>query len=102
MWQMPGAGMNDIVKKVMEDDPMYPADITYPPAMISAGIHIAIGELRGDSAERIADRIPNHLHLSAEDVRGTTGEAGQRRVNIDVHLITPDNAEQYHFPESVY
>jgi ribose transport system substrate-binding protein len=103
MWQMPGAGMNDVIKKVMEGDPMYPADITYPPAMIAAGVHVAVGALRNDSPQQIAQRIPPHLRLSADDLAGDQGpDAAQKHIKIDVHLVTPDNAEEFYFPDSVY
>src|SRR5207344_1193482 len=39
MWMFGGAGMKDVVKKVMDKDAMIPADITYPPSMIATGIH---------------------------------------------------------------
>ena len=46
MWIMGGAGMKEIVRRVMDKDPLYPADITYPPAMIAAGIDVAVAHLR--------------------------------------------------------
>ena len=36
----------DEVKRVGEKDPMFPADITYPPSMIATGIQLAVGVLR--------------------------------------------------------
>jgi ribose transport system substrate-binding protein len=83
MWVFPGAGMKDVVKMVMDKDPMIPADITYPPSMIAAGIHIAVSNLRDGKAKQIAEFMPKHMV-------------------IDVELITPENAEGYYFPESVY
>ena len=102
IWQMPGAGMNDVVKRVMESDPMYPADITYPPAMIAAGVHVAVGRLRGDSAADIADRIPPHLKLTADMLDAPKSADGQQHIKLDVQLITPENAEEFYFPDSVY
>ena len=29
-------------------------------------------------------------------------EQGQKSLTLDVHLITPENAEKYYFPDSVY
>jgi ribose transport system substrate-binding protein len=49
MWILGGAGMKDIIKRVMDKDPIYPADITYPPAMIAAGIDIAVAHLKEGS-----------------------------------------------------
>src|SRR5262249_5902567 len=81
-WILGGAGMKDIVKKVMGKDPRYPADITYPPWMIAFGIETAAGMLRAgrDSAKKY---VPRH-------------------VMIDVELVTPDNAKDFYFPDSVY
>src|SRR6185369_16412092 len=41
MWLFGGAGMKDVVKMVMDKNPSVPADLTYPPSMIAAGIHEA-------------------------------------------------------------
>lgn len=83
MWILGGAGMKDIVKRVMEKDPMYPADITYPPSMIGAGIHLCVASLRDGKQKQVSQFMPKHLIL-------------------DVELITPDNAKDYYFPNSVY
>lgn len=83
MWILGGAGMKDIVGRVMKDDPMFPADITYPPSMIATGIQLAVGVLEGGNRESVMRFMPRHLL-------------------IDVELITPDNAERYYFPESVF
>ncbi len=102
MWIFGGAGMKNIVKRVMDGDTMYPADITYPPAMIAAGIHIAAGQMRGQDAEAIAKRLPPHLGLTADDLKVNPDADGQRHIKLDVHLITPENAKDYYFPDSVY
>ncbi|MCH8273420.1 MAG: ABC transporter substrate-binding protein [Armatimonadetes bacterium] len=83
MWMLGGAGMKDVVKKVMDRDPMYPADITYPPSMIAVGIHEAVSILRDGNREKILQFMPRHLL-------------------IDVEIITPENAKEYYFPDSVY
>jgi ribose transport system substrate-binding protein len=83
MWIFPGAGMKDVVKMVMDKDPMIPADMTYPPSMIAAGIHTAVSNLRDDKRKQISEFMPKHIML-------------------DVELITPDNAKDYYFPNSVY
>jgi ribose transport system substrate-binding protein len=81
---------------------MYPADITYPPAMIAAGVQLAVGEMRKETVEETAKRIPPHLGLSAEDLDVEPDENGQRHIKLGVHLITPENAKDYYFPDSVY
>ncbi len=82
VWILGGGGMKDIVKRVMDKDPLYPADITYPPSMIGFGIQTAAGILRAgkDNAKKY---IPRH-------------------VMIDLDLILPENAKDYYFPDSVY
>jgi ribose transport system substrate-binding protein len=83
MWILGGAGMKDIVKRVKDKDPLYPADITYPPSMIATGIQIAVGILRDGNREKVMQFMPRHMM-------------------IDVELITPENAAAYHFADSVY
>jgi len=83
MWILGGAGMKDIVKRVMENDPLYPADITYPPSMIAVGIHEAVSILRDGNREKVLQFMPRHIL-------------------IDVELITPENAKDYYFPDSVF
>jgi ribose transport system substrate-binding protein len=83
MWIVGGAGMKEAIKMVMDKDPMVPGDITYPPSMIAAGIHLAVSTLRDDKKSEIMQFMPKHLM-------------------IDVELVTPENAKQFYFPESVY
>jgi ribose transport system substrate-binding protein len=83
MWIFGGAGMKDVVQKVMNKDPMIPADITYPPSMIAAGIHECVSALRDGNREKVMEFMPRHLMM-------------------DVELITPENAKRFYFPDSVY
>ena len=83
VWMLGGAGMNTIVKRVMDGDAMFPADITYPPSMIAAGIHIAASSLRDGKVADVKKFMPKHIKM-------------------DVELITPENAKDYYFPDSVY
>ncbi len=83
MFILGGAGMKDVVKMVLDKDPMVPADITYPPSMIAAGIHTAASNLRDGKQKLIGQFQPKH-------------------VTLDVELITPENAKEYYFPDSVY
>ncbi|MBI5705433.1 MAG: ABC transporter substrate-binding protein [Armatimonadetes bacterium] len=80
MWMLGGAGMKDIVKRVMEKDPMFPADITYPPSMIKQGIKTAVDMLKA----------------------GKRRNETQEHVTINIDLITPENAKDFYFPDSVY
>lgn len=82
-WILGGAGMKDIVKRVMDGDKMFPADITYPPSMIATGMTVCVASLRDGNLEKKRPYLPKHLML-------------------DVDIVTPDNAKSYYFPESVY
>lgn len=83
MWIFGGAGMKEVVKKVMDKDPMYPADVTYSPSMIATGIHLAVSSLRDGNRTKIGEFMPKHIVMDCE-------------------LITPENAANYYFPEAVY
>lgn len=83
MFILGGAGMKDVIKMVMDNDAMVPADITYPPSMIAAGIHLGASTLRDGRQKLIGQFMPKHMM-------------------IDVELVTPDNAKQFYFPDSVY
>ena len=83
VWILGGAGMKDIVKRVMDKDPMFPADITYPPSMIATGMELASTVLMGGQRAKKMQFMPHHLV-------------------IDVDLILPENAKDYYFPNSVY
>ena len=61
---------------------MYPGNITYPPSMIAFGMQTAAGMLKAGKANAIKF-MPKH-------------------VMIDVSLITPENAKDFYFPDSVY
>jgi len=83
VWQLGGAGMKDIVKRVMDRDPMYPADVTYPPSMIAMGMHLAVGALKDGKQKERAQFTPRHLLL-------------------DIEVVTPENAKDFYFPDSIY
>lgn len=102
LWILGGAGMKDVVKRVQDKDPLYPADITYPPGMIAAGVHAAVAKMK-NSAEPLKN-IPEHLGVdTAKLQQAIDAPAGQQQsVILDVQLVTPENASQYYFAESVY
>ena len=83
VWILGGAGMKDIVKRVMDKDPMFPADITYPPSMIATGMELASTVLVGGKKAEKLQFMPSHMM-------------------IDIELITPENAKRFYFPKSVY
>ena len=102
MWILGGAGMKDIIKRVMDKDRLYPADVTYPPAMIAAGIDIAAAHLQGGNLAAAADKAPEHLGITKEQLEAAKGQQGQKKITIDVFLVTPENASKYYFPDSVF
>ena len=97
-----GAGKKEIVKRVMDRDPTYPATITYPPGMIYAGIALAAAHLNGEELDDAADDIPEYLGVTEEMLDDAEDQEGQKQVTLDVFLVTPENAEEYYFPDSAY
>jgi len=83
VWILGGAGMKDIIKRVMDGDKMFPADITYPPSMIATGMTMCVAALRDGNLDKKKPYLPKHLMM-------------------DVELVTPENAKQFYFPDSVY
>lgn len=72
-----GAGMKEMVARVRDNDPMIPADVTYPPSMIATAIEMtAVGM------------------TSSAPVSGT--------FTIGSVLITPENAASFYFEDSPF
>ncbi|MBM6594822.1 substrate-binding domain-containing protein [Microvirga pudoricolor] len=72
-----GAGMKDMVKKVMDGDKMIPADVSYPPAMIATALFVTAGQFYANAP-----------------MRGT--------YVINAELITKDNAKNHYYPDSPF
>ncbi|WP_210530352.1 substrate-binding domain-containing protein [Rubellimicrobium arenae] len=72
-----GNGMKDVIEKVMANDPVTPVSTPYPPSMIKTAIYMTAAQFHGQAP-----------------VRGT--------VLLDAPLITPENAEQFYFPDSPF
>ncbi len=83
VWMLGGAGMKDIVKRVMDNDPMFPADVTYPPSMIADGIKAAVETLKGTKKED----LKNFKH---------------KDIDVKIDLVEPANAKDFYFPDSIY
>ncbi|MBD9528767.1 ABC transporter substrate-binding protein [Paracoccus sp. PAR01] len=77
MWVIGGAGMKEIVKRIMDGDKQLPVNVTYPPALISSAIEM--------TALRFVSNAP------------VTG-----RFIIGSQLITPENAAQFYYPDSPF
>lgn len=72
-----GAGMKEMIKRVMDGDTMIPADVLYPPGMIATAIEI--------TALKLVSDIP------------VLGE-----YILESALVTPENAADYYFPDSPF
>ena len=72
-----GAGMKEMIKRVMDGDSMIPVDVLYPPAMIAT------------AAELTALKFVSDVPVLGQYI-------------LDAALITPDNAADYYFPDSPF
>jgi ribose transport system substrate-binding protein len=72
-----GAGMKEMIKRTMDGDAMIPANVTYPPAMIATAIEI--------TAVGLVSQAP----VSGDFIIGSV-------------LVTPENAENFYFPDSPF
>ena len=72
-----GGGMKDIVRRVMAGDALTPVDVLYPPSMIATAIEL--------TALKFISNVP----ISGEYILGS-------------QLITPENAEQFYYPDSPF
>lgn len=73
-----GGGSKQIVKKVLDNDPVVPLTVTYPPRMIAVGIDHAVAGARKQP-------------LTTE-----------KRVVIPSEIVDRHNAGQFYFPDSAY
>ncbi|RFB78076.1 ABC transporter substrate-binding protein [Methylovirgula sp. 4M-Z18] len=72
-----GAGMKDMVKKVMDGDNMIPVDVLYPPAMVAVAMDL--------TAAGLYDKVP---------VRGS--------YILNATLVTKENAKNFYYPDSPF
>ena len=72
-----GAGSKDMVKRVMDGDPMMPVDVLYSPTMVAVAMDV--------TALGLEDKIP---------VRGD--------YILKATLITKDNAKDFYFKDSPF
>jgi len=75
-----GGGGKVIVKKVMDNDPVVKATVTYPPQMVEVGAEKALKGLR------------NNKVTAPEDVE----------IIVKSEVVNPANAANYYFPDSRY
>ena len=72
-----GGGMKDIVRRVMAGDALTPVDVLYPPSMLATAIELTV--------LKFISNVP----ISGEYILGSP-------------LITPENAEQFYYPDSPF
>ncbi|WP_207458355.1 substrate-binding domain-containing protein [Azospirillum sp. SYSU D00513] len=77
MFILGGAGMKDIIKRVMDKDTLVPADVLYPPAMIAEAMEI--------TARHLVEKAPI-----------------EKQYIIEATLVTPENAAKYYYPDSPF
>jgi ribose transport system substrate-binding protein len=79
-----GGGSKEMIKKVLDGDPVITADVTYPPSMVYPGIQMAVLGVRGQNLSGfIQAKIPTKIIIAAE-------------------LVTKDNVKKYYDPKSMY
>ncbi len=73
-----GAGSKTVVKMILDRNPAIPFNVTYPPAMIATAVDFAVKGLRNE----IPDEQKTHI--------------------MPAEVITPENARDFYFPDSVF
>ena len=93
-----GAGMQRVIDEVAGGSELFPADVTYPPGMIEAAIHLAAGRATGATPEAVVAEIPAYLGLDEAQVeQAMRAKAGgeQTLVTIPVRVVTRENAGEF-------
>jgi ABC-type sugar transport system, periplasmic component len=79
-----GAGSKEMIKKVMDGDPLVKADVTYSPSFMYTGVSVAVMGIRGEKLKGFyATPMPSKIIISSE-------------------LITKANAKKYYDPTSPF
>lgn len=77
MFIVGGAGMKEMIKRVMDGDELVPVDVLYPPSMIATAMEV--------TALNYVSDVP----ILGEYI-------------LDATLITEENAERYYFPDAAF
>ena len=72
-----GAGKKEVIKRVMDGDELIPVDVTYPPSMIATAMEVTA-------------------------LQYTSGAPIVGEYLLESELVTPENAEQFYFPDSPF
>ncbi len=73
-----GAGNKDIIKKILDGDPVVRLTVTYPPKMIAVGLDYALAGAKGTPLTK------------------------EKQVLVPSEIIHKGNAKTYYFPDSAY
>jgi ribose transport system substrate-binding protein len=77
-----GAGSKDIIKMIMEDDPVVRATVTYNPSMVASGVVLAVAGVKGET-------VGNLYHSPS-------------RVIIGADLVVKGNADKFYYPTAAF
>ncbi|MGL6259739.1 substrate-binding domain-containing protein [Vibrio sp. WXL103] len=78
-----GAGSKDIIKMIIDEDPVVRATVTYPANMIASGIGLAVTGLKEENLGTLYHTSPSRVILAAE-------------------LVDKHNADKFYEPRSVF
>ena len=77
-----GAGSKDIIKMIIDDNPVVRSTVTYSPSMVASGIALAVAGVKDQT-------LGNMYHKPT-------------RVILGAELVVKDNAKDYYFPEAAF
>lgn len=77
-----GAGSKDIIKMILDDNPVVRSTVTYSPSMIASGIALAVAGVKDETVGNLYHK-PTRVILGAE-------------------LVVKENAKNYYFPDAAY
>lgn len=77
-----GAGNKDVIKMVLDKDPLVPADVTYSPSMVVKAIDEAVAAVKAETKP--------------------AADGKTKTIIIPSELVTPENAKTFYVPESVF
>lgn len=77
-----GAGSKDIIKMILDDNPVVRSTVTYSPSMVASGIALAVAGVKNET-------MGNMYHKPT-------------RVILGAELVVKDNAKDYYFPDAAF
>lgn len=77
-----GAGSKDIIKMIIDDNPIVRSTVTYSPSMVASGIALAVAGVKNET-------MGNMYHKPT-------------RVILGAELVVKDNAKDYYFPDAAF